>query len=59
VNYFKVFDEKLHFGFGEGGAEVSDDNTSKYLNYLDISLDVDIGKLFAKKARGYICRLVD
>jgi len=59
---FKVFDEKLRFGFGEGGsytsgilfteysgAEASNDNTSKYLNYLDISLDVDIGKLFAKK----------
>jgi outer membrane protein len=50
---------RARFGFGEGvsyttktlateenDAKVHNDNTSKFLNYLDISLDFDIGKLF-------------
>ena len=52
---------RIRFGFGEGGsyvtdylaAEVIEERTetpenpkySKYLNYLDISLDIDLGKL--------------
>jgi len=63
--YYKFFSEKLRLGLGEGGSYVTDylspevieeheqDNEnpkySKYLNYLDISLDLDIGKLFDYK----------
>jgi len=56
-------DNRVRFGFGEGGSyvehvlEVEDDeaiaengNTSHFLNYLDISLDFDIGKLIKYKA---------
>ena len=55
-------DNRVRFGFGEGGSyvdhvlEVEDDeaikengNTSHFLNYLDISLDFDIGKLVKSK----------
>ena len=53
------FDNRMRFGFGEGGSyttsllyyEKTDandrhDHNSQGLNYLDISLDVDIGRLF-------------
>ena len=53
---------RVRFGFGEGvsytsrtltteakDAAVSQDNTSKFLNYLDISLDFDLGKLVRYK----------
>ena len=56
---FQPLEQKVRFGFGEGGsytsgilfteysgAFVAGDNTSKYLNYLDISLDIDLGTLF-------------
>jgi len=55
-------DNRVRFGFGEGGSYATDylapevieqytkhpenPKYSKYLNYLDISLDIDIGKLF-------------
>lgn len=55
-------DNRIRFGFGEGGSYVSsvlevekdeanrrNGNTSSYLNYLDISLDFDIGKLVQYK----------
>ena len=61
----EFLNNKVRIGFGEGGSYVSDylppevieersDNNddphySKYLNYLDISLDIDIGKLFGYK----------
>ena len=57
---------KVRIGFGEGGSYVTDylapevieersenaDNPkySKYHNYLDISLDIDIGRLFGVKS---------
>ena len=54
---------RVRFGFGEGvsytsrtliteakDAAVSQDNTSKFLNYLDISLDFDLGKLVRYKS---------
>jgi outer membrane protein len=60
--YYKLFSDTLRIGFGEGGSYVThylapevieertetpdDPKYSKYLNYLDISLDVDLGKLF-------------
>ena len=60
------FDNRIRIGLGEGGSYVTDylapevieehtENSddpkySKYLNYLDISLDVDIGKLFGIKS---------
>ena len=60
IPYFK---ESVRFGFGEGGSYVShvllceyleatqkNDNNSKYLNYLDISLDFDIGRVFGSKS---------
>ena len=56
---------RVRFGFGEGGSYVTDylvpevieertetpedPKYSKYLNYLDISLDIDIGRLFGIK----------
>ena len=59
-------DNRVRVGFGEGGSYVtdylapevieertespSDPKYSKYLNYLDISLDIDIGKLFGVKS---------
>ena len=60
--YYKFLDEKMRFGLAEGisytsgvllcesmEAEEKKDNTSKFLNYLDISLDVDLGKMFDYK----------
>lgn len=59
---FDFLDNRVRFGFGEGGSYVSsvleaehdealleNGNTSNYLNYLDISLDFDIGKLIRYK----------
>ena len=56
---FSLSNTKMRFGFGEGGsytnnillteyagAQAAGDNTSKYLNYLDISLGVDLGSFF-------------
>jgi hypothetical protein len=58
---FDFSNNRVRFGFGEGISYTSDllvveydeahknpsniENTSKFLNYLDISLDVDFGKL--------------
>jgi len=59
---FDFLDNRVRFGLGEGGSYVSsvleaehdealleNGTTSKYLNYLDISLDFDIGKLINYK----------
>jgi len=56
---FSFLHKKVRLGFGEGGSCTSgillseyngamqnNDNTSHYLNYLDISLDVNLGDLF-------------
>ena len=53
---------RVRIGFGEGvsytnrileveriDAELQNDNNSRFLNYLDISLDVDLGKLMKYK----------
>jgi outer membrane protein len=58
-----VLDNTVRFGFGEGGSYTSavleveredalahNDNNSHFLNYLDVSLDVDFGKLFGLDA---------
>lgn len=60
--YWNFLSEKVRLGFGEGvsytsgvltterkEAQEKNDNNSKFLNYLDISLDVDIGRVFALK----------
>jgi outer membrane protein len=63
--YYKFLDEKLRLGFGEGGSYVTDylapevieehledplnPKYSKYLNYLDISFDIDLGRIFSYK----------
>ena len=60
--YWNFLNERFRFGFGEGisytsgvlaterlEASQEGDNNSKFLNYLDVSLDVDIGKVFANK----------
>ena len=60
------WDNRVRIGLGEGGSYVTDylapevieertenpddPKYSKYLNYLDISLDVDIGRLFGVEA---------
>ena len=59
--YYNIdfWNNRVRFGFGEGAsytsgilyvekedAEKNQDNNSKILNYLDISLDVDLGRLF-------------
>ena len=57
-----IGNERMRIGFGEGGSYVTDylapevieertenpnnPKYSKYLNYLDISFDIDLGKLF-------------
>ncbi len=59
IDFFK---NRVRFGFGEGVSYTSDilyteyievqengDNTSRLLNYLDISLDFDIGRAFSYK----------
>lgn len=56
--YYNFFDEIFRFGFGEGASYTSgilfseyesarsrNDNTSHYLNYLDTSLDFDLGRV--------------
>ena len=60
------WDNRVRIGFGEGGSYVTDylppevieerteepddPKYSRYLNYLDISLDIDIGRLFGIEA---------
>jgi outer membrane protein len=52
-------DNRMRIGFGEGlswasdvpicesaEAEINDSKVAKFLNYLDISADFDVGKLF-------------
>jgi outer membrane protein len=59
---FDFLKNSVRLGFGEGvsyttrtltteagDAAVNNDNTSKFLNYLDISLDFDLGKLLKSK----------
>lgn len=59
---FDVSDNRVRLGLGEGlsyttktlkieelDAQLKDSPTSKFLNYLDISLDFDIGKLVRSK----------
>lgn len=61
--YYKFLDEKMRFGLAEGisytsgtllcesmEAELKEDNTSKFLNYLDISLDINLGRVFDSKS---------
>jgi outer membrane protein len=58
--YYNIdfLDNRVRVGFGEGGSYTSDvlaceqmeatakhDNNSKYLNYIDFSLDFDVGRL--------------
>lgn len=63
--YYNIdfLDNRIRFGFGEGvsytnklleteyfeAIEDGNEPTSKFLNYLDISLDFDLGKLIAYK----------
>lgn len=60
---FDFLDNRVRFGFAEGlsyttrvlkieelDADLKDSSTSKFLNYLDISLDFDMGKLVRSKA---------
>lgn len=57
---FRPWSQEIRLGFGEGvsyadgipyveklEAEGEGDNNSRILNYLDISLDVDLGRLFS------------
>lgn len=59
---FDFLDNRFRFGFGEGFSYTSDvliseyleatrkyDNYSKLLNYLDISFDLDLGRLISYK----------
>ncbi|MEA1983680.1 MAG: hypothetical protein U9N39_09050 [Campylobacterota bacterium] len=61
--YWSFFGKKMRFGLGEGVSYTSGvltteyleaseegDFNSKFLNYLDVSLDVDLGKMFNYKA---------
>lgn len=63
--YYNIdfWENRVRFGFGEGvsyinrileieqiDAQLHNDNNSHYLNYLDISLDFDLGKLIKYKA---------
>lgn len=61
--YYRFYEDKIRLGLAEGisytsntllcesmEAEEKNDNTSKFLNYLDISLDVDLGRVFNNKA---------
>ena len=56
------YSQRFRIGFGEGGSYVTsilydeyteaienEDKTSKYLNYLDFTLDFDIGRAFGVK----------
>lgn len=60
--YYNFFDEYFRFGFGEGGSYTSGilfseyesardrgDNTSHYLNYLDTTIDFNLGKVIKNK----------
>lgn len=60
--YWNFLNDKVRFGFGEGLSYTSavltteileatseGDTNSKFLNYLDVSIDVDIGKIFSSK----------
>lgn len=60
---FNILDTNFRFGFGEGGSYTSSNTqteiiasqekgggTSHYLNYLDISLDVDLGSVFGEQS---------
>lgn len=60
IDFYK---NRVRFGFGEGvsynsgilevervDAQKHNDNTSHFLNYLDISFDVDLGKLLKSQA---------
>lgn len=62
--YWKLdfLDNRVRLGLGEGVSYVSDtliwekqeaeersDNTSKFLNYLDVTLDLDLGRLVSYK----------
>jgi outer membrane protein len=60
---FDFYSNRIRFGFGEGvsyvkdkleaeviEATAEDDKTSKFLNYLDITIDFDIGKLTGVKS---------
>ncbi len=57
--YYNFFDRYMRFGFGEGlsytygtlhveemDAEGNQDNNSHLLNYLDVTIDFDLGKVF-------------
>ena len=57
--YYNFFEKSARFGFAEGvsyttnilyaeaiDAAANNDNTSKFLNYLDFSIDFNTGKLF-------------
>jgi outer membrane protein len=59
---FNFWDNRVRLGFGEGVSYVSEvletehdeayeknDNTSRFLNYLDITIDFDIGRLVRYK----------
>ena len=59
---FDFLDNRIRLGFGEGlsytsrvllteyyDATANNDNTSKFLNYLDISVDFDFGRLICYK----------
>ncbi len=64
--YYNLFNKKMRLGFGEGvsyvtdylAPEVIEERTenpqdpkyAKFLNYLDISFDFDLGKIFSIKA---------
>ncbi len=62
--YYRFLSDKLRFGFGEGfsytskvlateeyGAQQEDNhNTSKFLNYLDVTVDFDMGRTFGVKS---------
>ncbi len=61
--YWNFFNKKVRFGLGEGLSYTSailyteyleatkeNDNNSNFLNYLDISIDADIGRFFGLKA---------
>jgi outer membrane protein len=70
---FQPFNQNIRLGFGEGGSYTTNilkteaygawennDNTSKFLNYLDISLDIDLGRLLRVKSleKSYIGFLI-
>lgn len=61
--FYNFLDKRFRFGFGEGVSYTTDvlytewleatqehDNNSKFLNYIDLSLDFNVGKLFKAKS---------